>query len=154
MEWCLVLPHTLSTSRGSSLNCIGPNGWGCLAQMNPLNICIRFTPPTGGLRNEFYFHEHTLDRYMLMLGQLDIGLYDPRPSSSSFRAFTVVSLGQAGTGLSTAVRIPPGVWHSLRWMSDSGMFLVAKSPGYNQKTPDEIRIPMHELPVEITWDTV
>lgn len=131
-----------------------PEWVGVFGADEPVEHLYTVYSPDGGLRNEFYFHEHTLDRYMLMLGQLDIGLYDPRPSSSSFRAFTVVSLGQAGTGLSTAVRIPPGVWHSLRWMSDSGMFLVAKSPGYNQKTPDEIRIPMHELPVEITWDTV
>lgn len=89
---------------------------------------------------------------MILRGLLDVGLYDGREGSVTFGGFEVVSLGEPGSGLPTANRIPPGVWHSLSWRSQDGMFLNAKLPGYSRLEPDKFRIPMDELPPNITWN--
>jgi len=147
-----IAPH-VSYAHGTLSELHRPEWVGVFGPHEPIEHLYSVYSPGGGMRKEWYFHQHTLDRYMLLLGQLDLGLYDARPDSSTFRAFIVVSLGQPGAGLPTSVRIPPGVWHSLRWASDSGMFLNAKSPGFNQQKPDKFRVPMDELPEEITWNT-
>jgi dTDP-4-dehydrorhamnose 3,5-epimerase-like enzyme len=107
--------------------------------------------PSGGIRKEWYFHEHTLDRYMLLSGALDVGLYDGREESETFGVFEIVSLEEPGGNLPNAIRIPPLVWHSLIWKSSSGMFLNAKLPGYNSKVPDKFRVSLEDLPDVIEW---
>ena len=118
----------------------------------PMEHLYTVWAPSGGMRKEWYFHEHTLDRYTILRGLLNVGLYDGRELSPTFGEFTVVSLGEPGSGLPTAIRIPPRVWHSLRWVSPDGMFLNAKIPGYNRAEPDKFRVPMDELPAVITWN--
>jgi dTDP-4-dehydrorhamnose 3,5-epimerase-like enzyme len=107
--------------------------------------------PSGGTRKEWYFHEHSLDRYMLLSGSLDVGLYDNRKDSDTFGVFEIVSLEEPGGTLPNAIRIPPLVWHSLIWKSSSGMFLNAKLPGYDAKTPDKFRVSLEDLPDAIDW---
>ena len=50
------------------------------------------------------------------------------------------------------IRIPPLVWHSLKWMSKSGMFLNAKLPRYEKNIPDKFRIQIKDIPEEIKWN--
>jgi len=129
-----------------------PEWTGVFAEDEPVEHLYTVWAPSGGMRREWYFHEHTLDRYMILRGLLDVGLYDGREGSESLGAFTVVSLGEPGSGLPTAIRIPPGVWHSLAWASGDGLFLNAKVPGYSRLEPDKFRVPMHDLPSVITWN--
>jgi dTDP-4-dehydrorhamnose 3,5-epimerase-like enzyme len=79
-------------------------------------------------------------------------LYDARIDSPTYGVFGVVSLGEPGSGFPNAVRIPPLVWHSLKWKTSTGQFLNAKLPGYNQQAPDKFRISHGDLPDAITWD--
>ncbi len=109
--------------------------------------------PSGGMRKEWYFHEHTLDRYMVLSGLLNVGLYDGRPDSKTFGNFMVVSLGEPSSGLPNALRIPPLVWHSLKWESEQGMFLNAKLPGYARVKPDKFRVEPADYPESIIWNT-
>lgn len=122
------------------------------AEGEPVEHLYTVHAPRGGIRKEWYYHEHTLDRYMILQGLLDVGLYDDRPDSTTHGAFCVVSLGQPGSGLPNAVRIPPLVWHSLHWKSPSGQFLNAKLPAYNAGSPDKFRIAPENLPSVITWN--
>lgn len=144
-------PH-VAYEHGTLTELYRPEWAGVFAEGEPIEHLYTVWAPRGGMRREWYFHEHTLDRYMILRGLLDVGLYDGREGSDSFGAFTVLSLGEPGSGLPTAIRIPPGVWHSLSWSSDDGMFLNAKLPGYNRTEPDKFRIPMDELPPVITWN--
>lgn len=107
--------------------------------------------PSGGIRKEWYFHEHSLDRYMVLSGALDVGLYDGRKDSETFGVFEIVSVEEPGGTLPNAIRIPPLVWHSLIWKSSQGMFLNSKLPGYNSKTPDKFRVALEDLPDAIDW---
>jgi len=107
--------------------------------------------PSGGTRKEWYFHEHSLDRYMLLSGALDVGLYDGRKDSETFGEFEIVSLEEPGGNSPNSIRIPPFVWHSLVWKSSHGMFLNAKLPGYSPNLPDKFRVQLEDLPEAIEW---
>ena len=108
--------------------------------------------PTGGIRKEWYYHEHTTDRYIVLKGELKLGLYDGRKDSKTYGGFTVISLGESGSGFPNAIRIPPLVWHSLKWESDQGMFMVAKLPGYQRESPDKFRVSPENYPEAIIWN--
>lgn len=129
-----------------------PQWAGVYAENEPVEHLYTVFAPQGGIRAEWYFHEHTLDRYTLLLGSLDVGLYDGRADSPTFGHFLVVSLIAHDENVPNSIRIPPGVWHSLKWVSPKGMFFNAKLPGYNRELPDKFRVPMHELPSAITWN--
>lgn len=107
--------------------------------------------PTGGTRTEWYYHEALTDRYLITSGILEMGLYDGRVDSETYKAFEFIRLGEPGSDLPNGVRIPPFVWHSLKWVSDSGSFMNAKTIPYNSKNPDKIRISEDEVPSEIRW---
>lgn len=107
--------------------------------------------PTGGTRTEWYYHEAITDRYLITSGILEMGAYDGRVSSKTYKGFEVVRLGEPGSGLPNGVRIPPFVWHSLKWVTNSGSFVNAKTIPYNPENPDKIRVNEKELPVEIDW---
>lgn len=144
-------PH-VDYANGILTELFRPEWPGVFAPDEPIEHLYTVWSPEGGMRREWYFHERTLDRYMMLRGRLDLGLYDGREASPTFGAFDVVSLGEPGAGLPTAVRIPPLVWHSLKWASADGMFLNAKLPRYSREIPDKFRVPMDELPTAITWN--
>jgi dTDP-4-dehydrorhamnose 3,5-epimerase len=129
-----------------------PEWRGVFAEGETIDHLYTVKAPSGGVRKEWYFHEKTLDRYMILDGLLDIGLYDARVDSPTYGKFTLVSLGEPGSGLPNAIRIPPLVWHSLKWVTSRGQILNAKHPPYNREIPDKFRIPLEELPKAITWN--
>lgn len=129
-----------------------PEWLGVFAKGEAIDHLYTVKAPSGGIRKEWYFHEKTVDRYMILDGLLDIGLYDGRRDSPTHGKFALVSLGEPGAGLPNAIRIPPLVWHSLKWQTSRGQFLNAKVPSYNRAMPDKFRVPMEELPEAITWN--
>lgn len=139
-------------SEGSLTELFRPEWVGVFAEAEPIDHLYAVFAPKGGTRKEWSYHAHTLDRYMLVFGGLDIGLYDGREESPSFGAFMVVSLNAESPGSPNSVRIPPMVWHSLRWTSPQGLFVNAKLPGFNPALVDKFRVPLDELPSAITWD--
>lgn len=118
----------------------------------PIEHLYTVFSPSGETRKEWYFHEHTIDRYSVISGALAVGLYDARRESSTFAGFEVVTLEAPGSDSPTSLRIPAGVWHSLSWKTPSGMFLNCKSPPFNPGTVDKFRVPIDELPPEIVWN--
>jgi dTDP-4-dehydrorhamnose 3,5-epimerase-like enzyme len=129
-----------------------PEWNGVFGENEPIEHLYTVKAPSGGIRKEWYYHEHTIDRYQILEGLLDIGLYDNRKNLSTYKKFILVSLGEPGKGLPNMIRIPPFVWHSLKWISKSGMFLNAKLPGYEKNIPDKFRIQMKDIPEEIKWN--
>ncbi len=118
----------------------------------PIEHLYTVSAPTGGTHNEFHFHEHTADRYMILSGEVDVGLYDGREGSPTFGAFLVVSLSTMPSQKPNLLRIPPGVWHSLRWRSSEGLLLNAKTPSYSRGLPDKFRVQPEDYPDAINWN--
>lgn len=147
IQACPVVPY----AHGTLTELYRPEWHGVFAGDEPIEHLYAVRNGSG-MRKEWYFHKHTLDRYMVVLGALDVGLYDGRSESPTYGSFTVVSLKSDIPGLPNAIRIPPGVWHSLRWSSKEGLFVNAKRPGFNRKLVDKFRVPLNELPSAITWN--
>lgn len=124
---------------------------GVFEDSEPIRHLYTVYSPVAEKRSEWYFHEFTTDRYMLLLGNLRVGLFDGRPDSPSSQVFEEWHLGGAGTGKANMVRIPPFVWHSLEWGEGGGVFLNAKIPPYNRLVPDKFRIPQDQMPPEVCW---
>lgn len=129
-----------------------PEWVGVFAKDEPIEHLYTVHAAIGGIRKEWYYHERVIDRYMIISGLLDVGLYDSRPESGTFGKFEVISLGEPGNGVPNAIRIPPFVWHSLRWRSDQGLFLNAKVGGYSREMPDKFRVQPKDYPLAITWN--
>jgi dTDP-4-dehydrorhamnose 3,5-epimerase-like enzyme len=129
-----------------------PEWVGVFAEGEPIEHIYTVLAPTGGLRSEWYYHIHTLDRYVLLSGVLLLGLYDGRENSPTYDTFDSYTLGTAKSGLPNAIRIPPGVWHSLKWVEHPGLFLNAKLPGYLANNPDKYRVTKDQWPSAIVWD--
>ena len=129
-----------------------PEWVGVFQENEPIEHLYTVNAPAGGIRKEWYYHEHTLDRYMVLQGLLDVGLYDARENSKTFKNFVIISIGESGSDLPNMLRIPPLVWHSLKWKSNGGMVLISKIPGFNSVTPDKFRIQMKDIPTEIKWN--
>jgi dTDP-4-dehydrorhamnose 3,5-epimerase-like enzyme len=130
-----------------------PEWNGVFKTNEPIEHLYTVKAPSGGTREEWYYHEHSIDRYKMLEGLLDIGLYDGRENSKTYKKFIVISLGESGKGFPDMLRIPPMVWHSLKWVSKSGLLMNAKFPGYQKNIPDKFRIHMNEIPEEIKWNT-
>ena len=147
IQACPVVPYAY----GTLTELYRPEWHGVFAEGEPIEH-LYVVRNGSGARKEWYFHEHTLDRYMVVAGSLDLGLYDGRPESATYGLFTVISLTGERPGLPNAIRIPPGVWHSLRWNTEEGLFVNAKLPGFNRQLVDKFRVPLDELPSAITWN--
>jgi dTDP-4-dehydrorhamnose 3,5-epimerase-like enzyme len=150
----VILQHSpvVKYSEGFLTEHYRPEWYGVFAESEPIEHLYSVYSPNGGTRVEWYFHEYTLDRYSILLGDLEMGLYDGRSDSPTFDNFVVVTLSALTEGVPNAIRIPPGVWHSLRWASASGMFLNAKLPPYNRGIVDKFRVAVEDLPSAITWN--
>ena len=145
-------PHVTYGEENILTELYRPEWTGVFAEGEGIEHLYTVNAPKGGIRKEWYFHINTLDRYMILYGRLDLGLYDARIDSPTHGVFGVVSLGEPGSGFPNAVRIPPLVWHSLKWQTPTGQFLNAKLPAYNAQVPDKFRIPHEDLPDAITWN--
>lgn len=128
-----------------------PEWLGVFEENEPIDHLVTVKAPTGGVRKEWYFHEHTTDRYLILSGKLQLGLYDARPGSETFDLFEVVTLEEPGGSGPNGIRIPPNVWHSHNWIESPGMFMLAKVPGYQPDTPDKVRVQLDDLPPAIKW---
>lgn len=104
-------------------------------------------------RQEWYEHKVTKDRYVLVQGELELALFDGRETSPTFRMFERLQM----RGISTVhdephgIIIPPGVWHSLRNISDSTLIMNFKTPGYARMNPDKYRIEMPNELCDFNW---
>ncbi|MER3387450.1 MAG: dTDP-4-dehydrorhamnose 3,5-epimerase family protein [Microcella pacifica] len=93
-------------------------------------------------------HARTTDRYVAMLGVIEVALFDARPSSDSRGALAVVQLdSDVGMGL----RIPPGVWHTFRSATEHALLLNSKTPPYDPEQVDKELLPMPHESIPFQW---
>jgi dTDP-4-dehydrorhamnose 3,5-epimerase len=105
----------------------------------------------GGRREEWYEHRLTIDRYVLIEGNVTVALFDARRESPSLGTLELVELESASSGKPAALVIPAGVWHSFRINSERVLLMNAKTPGYNRANPDKYRMPMPNERCDFSW---
>ena len=103
-------------------------------------------------RQEWYYHEHTTDRYTLITGSMKVALFDPRdesPSKGKLITLNMVGLSLGASGVH-GIRIAPGIWHSFK-NSENCTLMNFKTPPFNRDTPDKFRIPMPNDLCDFSW---
>ena len=94
-------------------------------------------------------HEHKVDRYTLIAGELLVLLHDGRAGSSTHAVTQRVVLTPAAD---RQVRIPVGVWHLLANLGpEPAHFVNLPTEPYHHEAPDRILLPWDtdELPVDV-----
>ena len=125
--------------------------WQGMLQSAPIAHGYFIYSDGGKARNEWYVHNHTLDRYVVVTGRLEVALFDAREGSASQNTIEVFQIGSISSGLPSGMRIPPGVWHSFKSVQGEYLFLNHKHPGYNRENPDKYRIPMPNDQCSHSW---
>lgn len=103
-------------------------------------------------RQEWYYHEHTTDRYSLITGSMKVALFDPREKSPTKGKLTTIDMVGLSLGVNGVhgIRIAPGVWHSFK-NSDNCIFMNFKTIPFNRDAPDKFRIAMPNDLCDFSW---
>lgn len=103
----------------------------------------------------WHYHHIQYDWWYIGSGQIETVLYDNRPESESYRKKMVFKMGDAGLfGADThevCVRIPPGVLHGLKVLSDMADLFYITSEVYNPN--EEGRFAYNSAFVGHDWGT-
>jgi len=103
-----------------------------------------------GVVKGWHYHKKQFDNFICLLGMMKVVLYDGRedsPTRGEVNEFFI------GTYNQTLVRIPPGVLHGFKCISDGeAIVLNCPSEPYNPAEPDEFRVPPRSPDVPYDWD--
>jgi dTDP-4-dehydrorhamnose 3,5-epimerase len=103
-----------------------------------LPFTYRVTVRRGQLRG-WVVHRNQDDRLFFAAGTAKVALWDGRAASPSFETLEVHVLG---AGVPALLRIPAGVYHTVRNVGDDDIvFLNLPSRPYDHEDPDKFRLP-------------
>jgi dTDP-4-dehydrorhamnose 3,5-epimerase len=98
----------------------------------------------------WHYHHKQTDWWYICGGHARVGLIDNRPESPTYRAVMDFLMGDdTDSALTASVRIPPGVLHGCRVLSDYAHLFYVTSHTYDPK--DEGRIPFNAAEVDFHW---
>ena len=98
----------------------------------------------------WHFHHKQTDWWYLALGTAEIALYDNREESPTYKEKMVFVLGEESPYEdSYVVRIPPGVLHGLKVLSEFAHLFYVTSEIYDPE--DEGRIPYNSDEIPHEW---
>jgi dTDP-4-dehydrorhamnose 3,5-epimerase len=85
-------------------------------------------------------HKEHYDRYFLVVGAIELILYDVRPDSSTLGQVAQVTLSETNRGLLT---IPVFVWHAMLNLTDREAVIVnMPSKQFDHSNPDKWTLPL------------
>jgi dTDP-4-dehydrorhamnose 3,5-epimerase len=94
-------------------------------------------------------HEHKIDRYTIISGEVLLFLYDSRPDSPTKGMVQRVVLSDRGT---RQVIIPQHVWHlSVNLTNEEARLINFPTEVYHHEAPDRLLLPWdtEEIPVRV-----
>jgi len=85
-------------------------------------------------------HQLHEDRYFVLLGEIEVVLYDVRPDSPTRGQVSSIVLSEYNRGL---VNIPAGIWHANRNLGNKDAVVVNfPTKPYDHANPDKYRLPL------------
>ena len=103
----------------------------------------------------WHFHHVQYDLWYVAIGQIQTVLYDNRPESPTYRKKLVFKMGDGEAHgpetLEVCVRIPPGVLHGLKVLSDEAHLFYITSETYNPQEEGRVRYNSPDVPHD--WGT-
>ena len=103
-----------------------------------------------GLAKGWGLHEHKIDRYTIISGEVLVIMYDSRATSPTQGLVYKVYLSDRGV---RQLIIPRGVWHlSLNLIDTEARLINFPTEVYNHEAPDRLLLPWDttEIPVDIS----
>ena len=100
----------------------------------------------------WHYHHIQYDWWYIATGQVETVLYDNRPESPTYKTKLVFRMGDSSHGADThemCVRIPPGVLHGLKVLSDQANLFYITSETYNPN--EEGRIAFNSPLIPHNW---
>src|SRR3954469_22453448 len=105
----------------------------------PLVFAYTFTIRPGFVKG-WGLHKHHEDRYVVVKGEIELVLFDPRPDSPTCNQLYRVVLSGHHRRL---VNIPPLVWHADHNIGNSEAMIVNfPTKPYDHDRPDKYRLPI------------
>jgi len=122
--------------RGSLFELYDPR-WGWHPDPLVYSYCFTIRP---GVVKGWNLHKEHEDRYMILKGELELVLYDPRPQSPTLGHACKIVLSEHNRRL---VNIPKSVWHA-DYNIGTGDTVVVNFPTrpYDHANPDKYRLPI------------
>jgi dTDP-4-dehydrorhamnose 3,5-epimerase len=106
---------------------------------DPLVFVYMFTLRPGMIKG-WGLHKLHEDRYFLLVGQMQIIMYDVRPDSSTRDTVSEVVLSEYNRGI---LNIPAGIWHANRNLGSNDAIIVNfPTRPYEHGDPDKYRLPL------------
>jgi dTDP-4-dehydrorhamnose 3,5-epimerase len=106
---------------------------------DPLVFAYCFTIRPGMVKGWNLHLEHE-DRYVILQGEMELVLFDPRPDSSTSGEICRIALSEYNRRL---VNVPKGVWHADHNIGTKDVVVVNfPTTQYDHANPDKYRLPI------------
>jgi dTDP-4-dehydrorhamnose 3,5-epimerase len=111
--------------------------WGWSEEPVPFVYTYSLRP---GMIKGWGMHKLHEDRYFILLGDMEIVMYDARPESPTYKLVATVVLAEHQRRL---VNIPTGIWHANHNIGSKDVFVInLPTQPYNHESPDKYRLPL------------
>ncbi|MCL5291632.1 MAG: dTDP-4-dehydrorhamnose 3,5-epimerase family protein [Actinobacteria bacterium] len=102
-----------------------------------------------GVIKAWHLHKRQTDHVACVKGMIKLALFDPREGSQTKGEVNELFIGEHNP---TLVRIPKGVYHGWKCVSESEAYIVnCPDELYNYAEPDEYRLPYNTEEIPYDW---
>lgn len=113
---------------------------------------VYMTTTYPGVVKAWHLHQVQHDNFCCLKGMVKLVLYDSRPDSPTNGTVTEYFIGDHNHKL---VRVPPGVYHGWKCISEREAIVVnVPTEPYNREAPDEYRAAWNTPDIPYSWDIV
>jgi len=103
-----------------------------------------------GVVKAWHYHKVQCDNVVCVKGMIKLVLYDAREGSPTKGRLNEYFIGDHNHKL---IRIPAGVWHGWKCVSESESLVVnVPTEMYDHKNPDEFRLPFDTDEIPYDWE--
>jgi dTDP-4-dehydrorhamnose 3,5-epimerase len=118
---------------------------------DPLVFVYMFTLRPGKVKG-WGLHKLHEDRYFVLVGEMQIVLYDVRPGSPTNGQISRVALSEYDRGL---LNIPAGIWHANQNIGNKDAVVVNfPTRPYDHEHPDKYRLPLDTTEIPYKFEGV
>lgn len=111
---------------------------------------VYVTTAKPGVVKAWHYHKLQADHWVCLIGKARVGLYDPRPDSSTRGLVNEFIMTPEEPFL---LKIPIFVYHGFKGMAADRETMIMNIPTvpYNYKTPDEYRADPYDPAIPFDW---
>ena len=110
---------------------------------------VYMTTAYPGVTKAWHYHRKQEDNFFVVRGMMKIVCFDDRKGSPTRKSINEFFAGEHNP---IVVKIPPGVFHGFKCISDTEAIVInTVTEPYNPKAPDEFRLPAHTKKIPYDW---